>query len=93
MAANLISIRLDGKTKRSVERLAKRKGVTRSEVVRQAVATLLAQESESLTEPQKEAWARYIGCVEGPGNLSERTGEKFARLLRERERARRGTRR
>lgn len=93
MAASLISIRLDEKTKRSVERLARRKGVTRSEVVRQAVETLLAKESAGLTEAQRQAWARYIGSVEGPGNLSERTGEKFTRLLRERERARRGKRR
>ncbi len=82
MAANLVSIRLDEKMLRSVERLARRKGVTRSEVVREAVAALLAKESAAAPETAQEVWARYIGCVrDGPPDLSERTGEKFRQLL------------
>ena len=94
MATELISIRLDRKAKRSLEQLAERKGVTRTEVLRRAVEGLLAKESQSNDKDPYGVWARVIGSVRGPStNLSERTGEKFTQLLRERERARRGKRR
>lgn len=92
MTTNLVSIRIEGKMIRSVERLARRKGVTRSEVLRDAVAALLAKESAAAVEAPQEVWARVIGCVRGGrSDLSERTSEKFRRLRRAP--ARRGKRR
>ena len=83
MAANLVSIRFDRKMIRSVERLARQKGVTCSEGLRAAVVTLLAKESAAAAEASQEVWSRVIGCVHGGRpDLSERTGEKFRRLLR-----------
>lgn len=90
MAADLVSIRLGRKMIRSVGRLARRKGVTRSALLRDAVAALLAQESAAVVEPPREVWARVIGCIQGgPPDLSERTGEKFRQLLRARRRGKR----
>ncbi len=90
MAASLVSLRLDGKTIRSVQRLARRRGVTRSEVVRSAVARLLADEAALGGDSPQEVWARVIGSVRGVGrrDLSKRTGEKFRELLDQRARRR-----
>jgi hypothetical protein len=90
LAAGLVSLRLDGKTIRSVQRLARRKGVTRSDLLRDAVTTLLAKETALGGEAPHEVWARVIGCVRGGlPDLSEQTGEKFRGLLEGRQRKRR----
>jgi metal-responsive CopG/Arc/MetJ family transcriptional regulator len=91
MAAGLVSLRLDGKTLRSVQRLARRRGVTRSEIVRNALATLLASEVALGGDSPQEVWARVIGSVHvvGRRDLSKRTGEKFRELLKQRARKRR----
>jgi hypothetical protein len=91
MTAGLVSLRLDGKTIRSVQRLARRRGVTRSEIVRNAVARLLADEVAIGGDSPQEVWARVIGSVHGvgPRDLSRRTGEKFKELLEQRARKRR----
>jgi hypothetical protein len=91
MAAALVSMRLDGKTIRSVQRLARRKGVTRSEILRNALARLLASELALGGDSPQEVWARVIGSVRGVGrrDLSKRTGEKFRELLEQRARRRR----
>ena len=87
MAANLLSLRLDGKMVRAVNRLARRKGVTRSAVVRDAVASFVAREEAGTSETDQQVWARVIGCVRGgPSDLSERTGERFKKLLEARAR-------
>lgn len=82
------SVRLDAKTESLVKRLARRKGQTKSEVIREAL--LAFARSEDNAKPQKtvyETLAHLIGCVKGgPKELSERTGEKFHALLLERKR-------
>jgi hypothetical protein len=91
MAAGLVSLRLDGKTIRSLQRLARRRGGTRSEIVRDAVAKLLADEVACGGDSPQEVWARVIGSVCGVGrrDLSKRTGEKFREVLEQRARKRR----
>ncbi len=80
------SVRLDHKTESLINRLAKRTGRTKSDVIREAIALFVR--SEKAARPPKtpyEAMAHLIGSIKGaPPDLSERTGEKFSKLLRER---------
>ncbi len=82
------SVRLDPKTESLVNRLARKRGQTKSEAIREALLALAR--SEEGAKPQKtayEALAHLIGCVkDGPGDFSVRTGEKFRALLLERKR-------
>lgn len=86
-----MSVRLDARTERLVDRLAKAKRQTKSEVVREAIAALAgrAAGAEAVGRPY-DAIAHLIGCADSGGaRLSERTGAKFLALLRGRGRARR----
>ena len=82
------SVRLDPKTESLVNRLARRRGQTKSEVIREALLALARSEED--VKPRAtayEALGHLIGCVKGgPKDLSERTGEKFHALLLERKR-------
>lgn len=86
-----LSVRLDAKTERLVENLAKKRGKTKSEVIRDALGVLA--EHEKGMDGKKRPYdliAHLIGCVDsGEANLSDKTGEKFAKLLREKANARR----
>ena len=78
-----MSVRLDSKTERLVERLAKQRSQTKSEVVREAIGTLArpANGADRAMRPY-DLVKDLIGCVRGgPPNLSVRTGQKFRRLL------------
>jgi len=86
-----LSVRLDPAAERLVERLAKKRKQTKSEVIRDALGVLAEQEKglDGKKRPY-DLIAHLIGCVDSGGaNLSERTGEKFAKLLREKTNARR----
>lgn len=86
-----LSVRLEPGAERLVERLARERGQTKSEVIRDALGMLAEQERG--TDGKKRPYhliAHLIGCVRGgPPDLSVRTGEKFARLLMERRKKRR----
>ena len=76
-------VRLDTETERLANRLARRKGRTKSAVIREALVALsrAEEETEARTSPY-EAIAHLIGCARGgPKDLSERTGEKLRKLL------------
>jgi Ribbon-helix-helix protein, copG family len=79
----LTSLRLDAKTDRAVRALARRTGRTKSQVIRDAIERLVRAESETdATSSVYDEWADVIGCAAGgPGDLSERTGEKFRAVL------------
>jgi Arc/MetJ-type ribon-helix-helix transcriptional regulator len=80
------SVRLDAKTESLVDRLARRKGQSKSRVIRDAIREYAKMET-AVREPESayEALKPWIGCVKGgPPDLSARTGEKFTRMLRER---------
>lgn len=85
-----MSVRLDPETNRAIVRLAKRRGQTKSEVVREAIA-ILTQQTKAVEQKQPyDLIAHLIGCVDSGGaRLSENTGEQFADLLREKSHARR----
>jgi Arc/MetJ-type ribon-helix-helix transcriptional regulator len=74
-----------------VERLARKRRQTKSEVIRDALGMLAEQEKGA--EKKKRPYdvvAHLIGCVRGgPRDLSVRTGEKFARVLLEKKKRRR----
>ena len=82
------SVRLDAKTESVVARLARRKGQTKSKVIRDAIHAY-AETETAVREPGSayEALKPWIGSVKGlPPDLSERTGDKFYQLLIERKR-------
>lgn len=86
-----LSVRLDPGTERLVEKLARQRGQTKSEVIRDALGRLAEQEkgADGGKRPY-DLVAHLIGCVRGgPRDLSVRTGEKFARLLVNRRKPRR----
>lgn len=75
------SIRLDHDTERALEEIAARHCETKSQVVRRAVAELIAREGAS----PYERVADLIGSVRGgPDDLSEQTGRRFRELLKAR---------
>ena len=77
-----VSVRLDPKTEEIVTRLARKKGRTKSEVIRQAIRVLAeGQEGKKPSRPY-DAISHLIGCARGgPRDLSEQTGIKFRQLL------------
>ena len=82
------SVRLDAKTESLVARLARRKGQSKSRVIRDAIHAYAKTET-AVREPESayEALKPWIGSVKGlPPDLSERTGDKFYKLLIERKR-------
>lgn len=78
-----LSARLDSKTEALVNRMARRRGQTKSQVIREAIRVLADfQEERKGPLPPYEAIAHLIGCAHGgPPDLSERTGDKFRRIL------------
>ncbi|MBI1735510.1 MAG: ribbon-helix-helix protein, CopG family [Candidatus Rokubacteria bacterium] len=84
------SVRLDPETERLVARLSRRTRRTKSQVIRDAIATV-ARAEEASRPPSKTAYdalEHLIGVTRGgPHDLSVRTGDKFRRLLVERRRS------
>ena len=79
-----LNVRIDARTASLVERIARARGLTKSEVVRQALSTLREQEKEATPPPLSVRLAHIVGSGDSGGmQLSQRTGEKFARLLQE----------
>lgn len=79
-----VTVRLDRESEARLDRLARRRGVTRSHVLRQALEALARQDDESSRAATSlyERWAPLLGCVHGGDpTRSERTGERFRRLL------------
>jgi Arc/MetJ-type ribon-helix-helix transcriptional regulator len=84
----MATVRLDVPTETALRRLAARRGQTKSEVIRDAIARLAEAETE-----QPAALHRlrpFVGIVDSGGQqLSTDTGRKLRDLLEERRRARR----
>jgi hypothetical protein len=75
-----MSIRLDRRTESRIRRLAQAAGKSKSWVVREAVA---AYTPPAPSRPLAEILAPFIGAGDtGRHDLSERTGERFAELMR-----------
>ena len=79
--ASPLTLRLDAKTRQRLERIARRKRLSTSEVVRQAIEAW-ADRQEPITSPY-EVVADLIGIVRGgKADRSEQTGRRFAKLLK-----------
>jgi Arc/MetJ-type ribon-helix-helix transcriptional regulator len=80
--AGMISIRLDDNTRRTIARIARAKRRSQSEVVREAIQAF-ARANDRDVRPYDQ-WKDVIGILKGgPPDLSERTGEKFTKMLLE----------
>lgn len=81
--ASPLTLRLDEKTRRQIARIARRKRLSTSEVVRQAIEAW-AERQEPVEAPFELA-SDLPGAVRG-GNpkRSEQTGRRFVKLLKER---------
>jgi Arc/MetJ-type ribon-helix-helix transcriptional regulator len=89
-----LNVRIDPQTAAFLERIARERGLTKSEVVRQALAKLREREAPPSRKTPYELVAHLIGSGDSGGmNLSERTGERFARMLQENKNANRTRRR
>jgi ribbon-helix-helix CopG family protein len=89
-----MNVRIDARTAALLRRIARERGLSESEVLRLALANLRQPAEQRSGVPPSVAMAHLIGSVDSGGKqLSERTGEQFARLLQERKRRRRSTRR
>ena len=76
-----LNVGVDPGTIRLVERIARRTGRTKSEVVRDALEALRDEDNKPEPRPS-EAMAHIIGSWDSGGlRFSERTGEHFAKLL------------
>jgi Arc/MetJ-type ribon-helix-helix transcriptional regulator len=86
-----LSVRLDARTESLIGRLARKRRQTKSEVIRDAIGALAKQEEQGARKKRPyDLVAHLIGCVDSGGaNLSQNTGEKYAKLLREKANARR----
>lgn len=81
------SFRMDLKTEKLLDQLARERGLSKSQVIRDAVrlAARDARRPGRASRPY-DAFRGIIGSVRGgPTNLSERTGMRFRRLLADRE--------
>jgi hypothetical protein len=81
--ASPLTLRLDEKTRQRIARMARRKGLSTSEAIRQAIAAW-ADRHEPVTSPY-DAMTDLLGVVRG-GNpkRSEQTGRRLAALLKRR---------
>ncbi len=74
---------MDSETERLLDTLARERGSTKSEVVREAVRLAAKQRRRPRRAKRPyDAFRGILGSVRGgPPDLSERTGEEFRRLL------------
>ena len=85
-----LTVRLGPKTERALNALAKRKRLSRSDVVREALVRYGAEEGVEAGQDVYAAWLDVIGVVNlGVRDPARTTGEQFTALLRGRSRARR----
>lgn len=71
------SVRLDARTERTLEQLAKNRSQTKSEILRQAIEEMAARQRRPM-----DVIGDLVGCVHGgPTDLSEETGRRFRELV------------
>jgi len=86
----MTTVRLDPTTGATLERLARRRGQSRSEVIRDALGRLVAEEEREDTTSALERLRPFVGIVDSGGRqLSRESSRQFRELLEERNRPRR----
>jgi len=78
-----LTVRVDVKTERLIQRLARKRGRSKSEVIRDAIGVLARQiQGQEEAERPYDTVRDLIGSIRGgPSDLSAETGERFRRLL------------
>ena len=78
-----LSVRLDSKTESVVNRLAKSRRQSKSDVIRDAIGVLAEREKGAATRKRPYDLVKHlIGCAKGgPRDLSTRTGDRFYEML------------
>ena len=85
-----LTVRLGPKTERTLNALAKRKRLSRSDVVREALVRYGAEDGGETGTDVHAAWLDVIGVVDlGVRDPARTTGDQFTAILRGRSRARR----
>jgi predicted DNA-binding protein len=86
-----LTVRLNSKTERALDALARRRRQTRSDVVREAIERYTSVTDSNTREPGPyHLWADVIGIVRTGGrNPAKTTGELFTELVVQKARARR----
>jgi predicted DNA-binding protein len=79
----MTTVRLDAGTLRLLQRLARRTGRTKSEIIRDAIRRLSeGADAAAVPTTAYEAMEHAIGCWDSGGaRLSKQTGEKFRESL------------
>ncbi len=81
--ASPLTLRLDEKTRQRIARIARRKRVSTSEVIRQAIEAW-AERQEPVAFPYQLV-SDLLGVVHGTNpKRSEQAGRRFAKLIKER---------
>lgn len=76
----LYSIRLDEAGEQTLSAVARSRKVTRAVILREAIAEYGKTAGRTVSVAQQ--FSSLIGAIDnGPGNLSERTGEAFASIV------------
>jgi hypothetical protein len=84
-----LTVRLDAKTERALKAAAKRRGLSRSDVVREALEQYGARGVDAPGGRPYDAWLDVIGIVDlGVRHGGRTTGEQFTAILRQQRRAR-----
>lgn len=84
------TVRLSPKTRRTLDALAKRRRLSRSEVVREAIARYDAGEPSDDSGRPYAAWVDVVGVVTLAARDPDRTtGEQFAAIVAKQARTRR----
>ena len=80
------SVRMDLETERLLDQLARQQGVSKSQVIREAVRSAAGKARRTRRAPRPyDSFRGILGSVKGgPHDLSERTGRSFVRLLADR---------
>jgi hypothetical protein len=77
-----LTVRLGSRAERALNAVAKRRGVTRSEIVREALAQYGAGDDGGQGDRPYDAWLDVIGVVDlGVRDPARTTGEQFAAML------------
>ena len=85
-----LTVRLNPKTERALNALAKRRRQSRSDVVREAIERYSAVEDDASGGLPYEAWLDVIGVVSlGVRDVDRTTGEQFTAIVAGQARARR----
>lgn len=85
-----LTVRLSPRTERVLNAVAKRRGMSRSDVVREALTRYETEEAGGRSGDPYDAWMDVIGIVSlGVRDPALTTGEQFTAIVRQRARTRR----